>query len=104
MALGQLGYVVKGLAFVVIGLLLTLAAVTRDPGKTGGLDESLYELLEEGRTIDIANVDAVLRMVQSEDSQLSLPTLEKKGKVRMAQIATRSTHTQCLFYLYLRSI
>ena len=43
--LGQLGYVVKGLAFVVIGLLLTLAAVTRDPGKTGGLDESLYELL-----------------------------------------------------------
>ena len=43
--LGQFGYVVKGLAFVLIGLLLTLAAVTRDPGKTGGLDKSLYELL-----------------------------------------------------------
>ena len=28
-------------------------------------------------------------MVQTEDSQLTLPTLEKKGKVRMAQIATR---------------
>src|SRR5690606_23438155 len=51
--------------------------------------ESLYELLEEGRTIDIANVDAVIRMIQSEDSQLTLPTLERKGKVRMAQIATR---------------
>ena len=51
--------------------------------------ESLYELLEEGRSIDISNVDAVIRMVQSEDSQLTLPTLEKKGKVRMAQIATR---------------
>jgi phosphate starvation-inducible PhoH-like protein len=34
-------------------------------------------------------VDGVIRMVQSEDNQLSLPTLEKKGKVRMAQIATR---------------
>jgi phosphate starvation-inducible protein PhoH and related proteins len=51
--------------------------------------ESLYELLEEGRSIEISNVDAVIRMVQSEDSQLTLPTLEKKGKVRMAQIATR---------------
>jgi phosphate starvation-inducible PhoH-like protein len=28
-------------------------------------------------------------MIESDDSQLSLPTLEKKGKVRMAQIATR---------------
>ncbi|MEQ1900836.1 MAG: PhoH family protein [Devosia sp.] len=51
--------------------------------------ESLYELLEEGRAIDIANVDTMIRMVQTEDSQLTLPTLEKKGKVRMAQIATR---------------
>ncbi|MEO6396221.1 MAG: PhoH family protein [Devosia sp.] len=51
--------------------------------------ESLYELLEEGRSIDIANVDTMIRMIETEDSQLSLPTLEKKGKVRMAQIATR---------------
>lgn len=43
--LGELGYVVKGLAFLVIGAVLVLAAVTRDPGKTGGLDQSLYELL-----------------------------------------------------------
>jgi phosphate starvation-inducible PhoH-like protein len=28
-------------------------------------------------------------MIETEDSQLTLPTLEKKGKVRMAQIATR---------------
>ena len=51
--------------------------------------ESLYGLLEEGRPIDIANVDTMIRMIESEDSQLTLPTLEKKGKVRMAQIATR---------------
>ena len=51
--------------------------------------ESLYALLEEGRSIDISNVDTVIRMIETEDSQLSLPTLEKKGRVRMAQIATR---------------
>ena len=53
--------------------------------------ESLYSSLEEGRTIDIADVDAVIRMIETEDSQLTLPTLEKKGKVRMAQIATRKS-------------
>ncbi len=51
--------------------------------------ESLYGQLEEGSPVDIAMVDAVIRMIQTEDSQLTLPTLEKKGKVRMAQIATR---------------
>ncbi|RUT30200.1 phosphate starvation-inducible protein PhoH [Arsenicitalea aurantiaca] len=51
--------------------------------------ESLYGSLEEGRPVEIADVDAVIRMIESEDSQLVLPTMEKKGKVRMAQIATR---------------
>jgi len=51
--------------------------------------ESLYEQLEEGQQIEVATVDGVIRMIETEDSQLSLPTLEKKGRVRMAQIATR---------------
>jgi len=51
--------------------------------------ESLYGQLEEGSAVDVATVDAVIRMVETEDSQLTLPTLEKKGRVRMAQIATR---------------
>jgi phosphate starvation-inducible PhoH-like protein len=51
--------------------------------------ESLYGQLEEGSPVDVATVDAVIRMIETEDSQLTLPTLEKKGKVRMAQIATR---------------
>jgi phosphate starvation-inducible PhoH-like protein len=51
--------------------------------------ESLYGQLEEGSGLDVATVDAVIRMIETEDSQLTLPTLEKKGKVRMAQIATR---------------
>ena len=53
--------------------------------------ESLYSTLEEGRTLEVADVDGVIRMVETEDSQLVLPTLEKKGRVRMAQIATRKS-------------
>jgi phosphate starvation-inducible PhoH-like protein len=53
--------------------------------------ESLYALLEEGRSVEISDVDGTIRMVETEDSQLTLPTLEKKGKVRMAQIATRKS-------------
>src|SRR5690606_26502813 len=53
--------------------------------------ESLYANLEEGRAIDISDVDAVIRMIETEDSQLTLPTLERRGKVRMAQIATRKS-------------
>jgi hypothetical protein len=43
--LGQVGYVVKGLAFVLIGVLLVIAAVTRNPNKVGGLDQSFFVLL-----------------------------------------------------------
>ncbi|MEO7222079.1 MAG: PhoH family protein [Devosia sp.] len=68
-------------------LLLRGLASAVDQGRR--VLESLYGMLEEGKTLDIANVDTMIRMIETEDSQLTLPTLEKKGKVRMAQIATR---------------
>ena len=68
-------------------LMLKGAASSVDQGRR--VLESLYGMLEEGQSIDIANVDTMIRMIETEDSQLVLPTLEKKGKVRMAQIATR---------------
>jgi phosphate starvation-inducible PhoH-like protein len=68
-------------------LLLKGPASAVDQGRR--VLESLYGMLEEGKPLDIANVDTMIRMVETEDSQLTLPTLEKKGKVRMAQIATR---------------
>jgi hypothetical protein len=43
--LGYAGYVTKGVAFAVIGLLLTWAGVSNDPRKSGGLDRSLERLL-----------------------------------------------------------
>jgi hypothetical protein len=42
---GRVGYVVKGVAFVAIGALLVWAAVSHDPQKSGGLDQTLYLLL-----------------------------------------------------------
>ena len=68
-------------------LMLKGAASAVDQGRR--VLESLYGMLVEGKSIEIANVDTVIRMIEQEDSQLSLPTLEKKGRVRMAQIATR---------------
>ena len=64
-------------------------------GSAGAIDQarrvldSLYAMLEEGKSIEIGSVDTMIRMIETEDSQLTLPTLEKKGRVRMAQIATR---------------
>jgi hypothetical protein len=46
--LGRVGYVTKGIALVVIGVLLVWAAWTHDPHKSGGLDRALYELLGGG--------------------------------------------------------
>jgi phosphate starvation-inducible PhoH-like protein len=51
--------------------------------------ESLYASLEEGRHLVIADVDAVIRMIEAEDSQSARTPTKKKGKIRMAQIATR---------------
>ncbi len=66
-------------------------------GPTGAVElartvlESLYDLLEQGQPVGIGDVDGVIRMVQTKDAQLPLPTLEKNGRVRMAQIATRKS-------------
>lgn len=46
---GQLGYVLKGAAFAVIGVLLGVVALTEDPRRTGGLDQSFQSLL--GQTV-----------------------------------------------------
>ncbi|MCV0395051.1 MAG: PhoH family protein [Rhizobiaceae bacterium] len=49
----------------------------------------LYDLLQKGASIGQSDVDGALRMATAADDQLSLPTLEKKGKMSAAQISTR---------------
>jgi hypothetical protein len=43
--LGYTGYVTKGVAFAVVGSLVSWAGVSDDPRRTGGLDQSLERLL-----------------------------------------------------------
>jgi hypothetical protein len=45
--LGQAGYMAKGVAFGVVGILFIWAAVTFDPKKAGGLDVALHTLLQQ---------------------------------------------------------
>lgn len=45
-ALGVTGYIAKGVAVGIIGVLFVLAVINRDPGQTGGLDGALKKLTE----------------------------------------------------------
>jgi hypothetical protein len=42
--LGVVGYIAKGVAYGVIGVLTAIAAITADPQRTGGLDTALHTL------------------------------------------------------------
>jgi phosphate starvation-inducible PhoH-like protein len=51
--------------------------------------DHLYGILQKGAEIAQSDVDGAVRMAIAADDQLTLPTLERKGKVAAAQIATR---------------
>ena len=45
--LGQAGYISKGVALAVVGLLFGYAALSHDPQKSGGLDQALHKVLQQ---------------------------------------------------------
>ncbi len=49
----------------------------------------LYGLVQGGTELSASEVDGAVRLAQATDDQLSLPTLEGKGKLAAAQISTR---------------
>ncbi|MCO5145708.1 MAG: PhoH family protein [Aquamicrobium sp.] len=51
--------------------------------------DHLYDLLQKGHDLSQSEVDGAIRMAVAADDQLTLPTLERKGKVAAAQISTR---------------
>ncbi|MCL6705717.1 PhoH family protein [Pseudomonas sp. R2.Fl] len=49
----------------------------------------LYDRLQKGGTVEPSDVEGAIRMAVAADDQLSLPTMERKAKLSMAQITTR---------------
>lgn len=49
----------------------------------------LYEKLQSGGSIEVSDVEGAIRMAVAADDQLTLPTMERKAKLSMAQITTR---------------
>lgn len=45
-AFGKAGYTARGVAVVIVGGLFVYAAITHDAGKSGGLDQALFEVLD----------------------------------------------------------
>ena len=49
----------------------------------------LYGRLQEGHEITPGDVDGAIRMAEAAEAQLSLPSLEPRGRLSLAEIATR---------------
>ena len=49
----------------------------------------LYERLLKGGAVELSDVEGAIRMAVAADDQLTLPTMERKAKISMAQISTR---------------
>jgi phosphate starvation-inducible protein PhoH and related proteins len=49
----------------------------------------LYAKIQSGGTVEASDVEGAIRMAVAADDQLTLPTLERKSKLTMAQISTR---------------
>jgi Domain of Unknown Function (DUF1206) len=47
LALGRAGYVSKGVAIALVGVLFLYAALTHDPKRSGGLDVALHKVLQQ---------------------------------------------------------
>jgi len=51
--------------------------------------DMLYGRLQEGHSLAPGDVDGAIRMATAAEAQLSLPSLEPRGRLAMAQISTR---------------
>lgn len=49
----------------------------------------LYDKLQKGGTVERSDVEGAIRMAVAADDQLTLPTMERKAKLTMAQVSTR---------------
>ncbi len=51
--------------------------------------DMLYTRLEQGQEIEAGDVEGAIRMAEAAGAQLHLPTIEPRGRLTLAQVATR---------------
>ncbi|GHC74635.1 phosphate starvation protein PhoH [Limoniibacter endophyticus] len=71
------------------GNQLTIKGVASAAEQARRTLDRLYDLLHKGTAISTSDVDGAIRMAIAADDQLTLPTLERKGQMAVAQISTR---------------
>jgi len=88
--LGTVGYVAKGMAVAVIGVLFLYAAITHQPKSSGGLDQALRDAGVPG----LAGIDtrALVRRIRTGGAQvgvLSTDPASEEGEVFKASETLR---------------
>ncbi|MGE3717704.1 MAG: PhoH family protein, partial [Bauldia sp.] len=78
-----------GVDAVARGNQVLITGTPQDCAKARLTLDMLYSRLEQGHEIEPGDVDGAIRMAETADAQLNLPTLEPKSRLAMAQIATR---------------
>ena len=77
-----------GIAATARGNMVELRGAAAATRQARAALEYLYERLESGEPVERGDVEGAIRMAAAED-QPSLPTLERGGRLAMAQIGTR---------------
>jgi len=78
-----------GVEAVARGNQVTLRGVPEATVRARLALDILYGRLQEGHEITPGDVDGALRMAEAAEAQLSLPSLEPRGRLSLAEIATR---------------
>jgi phosphate starvation-inducible PhoH-like protein len=78
-----------GVEAVARGNQVTLRGDAEALGQARLALDTLYHRLQSGHAIAPGDVDGAVRMAAASDRQMDLPSLEQKGRLSMAQIATR---------------
>jgi phosphate starvation-inducible protein PhoH and related proteins len=78
-----------GVEAVARGNQVTLSGSPEALGQARLALDTLYHRLQSGQSVAPGDVDGALRMAVASDAQMSLPSLEPRGRLAMAQISTR---------------
>jgi phosphate starvation-inducible PhoH-like protein len=71
------------------GNIVTLSGPPTAVNQTRHVLESLYDQLLQGHDVQLGDVEGAIRMAETAEAQLPLPTMDESSRMRFARIATR---------------